>query len=86
MARLRLARMREEQGKADDAMPLYQAIADAKGSLVPQEEGILGLARCQETLGKPDEAMKQYRRLMNDFPDSEYAGEARTHLDAEDHS
>ncbi len=86
MARLRLARLREEQGKADDAMPLYQAIADTKGSLVPQEEGILGLARCQETLGKPDEAMKLYRRLMSDFPDSEYASEARTHLDAEDHS
>ncbi|HUD71365.1 MAG TPA: tetratricopeptide repeat protein [Dongiaceae bacterium] len=80
MARLRLAGLREAQGKPTDALPLYQAIADAHGGLVPPEEGLLGMARCQEALGHADEAGKIYQRLVSDYPDSEYAGEAQTHL------
>jgi TolA-binding protein len=80
MARLRLAGLREAQGKPTDALPLYQAIADAHGGLVPPEEGLLGMARCQEALGHADEAGKLYQRLVSEYPDSEYAGEAQTHL------
>jgi TolA-binding protein len=80
MARLRLAGLKEAQGKQAEALPLYQAIADARGGLVPPEEGLLGMARCQEALGHADEAGKIYQRLVSEYPDSEYAGEAQTHL------
>lgn len=80
MARLRLAGLRESQGKQDEALPLYQAIADAHGGFVPPEEGLLGMARCQEALGHADEAGKIYQRLVSDYPDSEYAGEAQSRI------
>jgi TolA-binding protein len=80
MARLRLAGLKEAQGQQAEALPLYQAIADSRGGPVPPEEGLLGMARCQEALGHADEAGKIYQRLVSEYPDSEYAGEAQTHL------
>lgn len=79
MARLRTARLLEEQGKAADALAIYQAIADDAAGLLPREEGLVGMARCQSSLGKNDEARKIYQRIVSEFPNSEYAGEARTH-------
>lgn len=76
-ARLRLARLREQQGKPADALPVYQALAEAKQGPLPREEGLLGVARCQEALGRHDEAAATYKKLLQDFPDSEYAAEAR---------
>jgi tetratricopeptide (TPR) repeat protein len=77
MARLRLARLHEAQGKAAEALPLFQAIAEDKAGVIPPEEGLLGMARCNEALGKKDEADQIYKRLVSEFPDSEYASEAR---------
>lgn len=80
VARLRLARLLESQGKAADALPLYQAMADATDGLLPREEGLIGMARCHEALGRRSEALGIYRRLTAEFPESEYLAEARTHL------
>jgi len=79
MARLRTARLLEEQGKAADALVIYQTIADDSSGLLPREEGLVGMARCQTSLGKTDEARKIYQRIVSEFPNSDYAGEARTH-------
>jgi TolA-binding protein len=80
VARLRLARLHESRGRHSEAAALYQQIADDTTGLLPPEEGILGLARCQEALGKKDDAEKLYQRIVSEFPDSDYAAEARTHL------
>jgi TolA-binding protein len=81
-ARLRLARLREAQGRPADALTLYQKIAsDASGSM-PPEEGLLGAARCQEALGQKDAAAASYKSLLDKYPDSEYAAEARTRTGA----
>lgn len=80
MARLRLARLKESRGKCEEALALYQAISDDGRGLLPREEGMLGMARCQEALGRKDEALALYRRLMSEFPDSEYMAEARERL------
>ena len=76
-ARLRLARLREAQGRPADALPVYQALAESKQGPLPREEGLLGVARCQEALGHHDDAAATYKKLLQDFPDSEYAAEAR---------
>jgi TolA-binding protein len=78
MARLRMARLIEQQGKPAEALALYQNIADDASGLLPREEGLVGMARCQASLGKIDEARKLYQRIVTEFPNSEYAGEART--------
>jgi predicted negative regulator of RcsB-dependent stress response len=80
LARLRLARLKEARRKCEEALPLYQAIAEGAGGVVPREEGMLGLARCQEALGRKDEAVALYRRLVDEFPDSEYLAQARRRL------
>jgi TolA-binding protein len=80
MARLRMARLLEGQGKAAEALLLYQNIAEDATGLLPREEGLVGMARCQASLGKFDEARKLYQRIVTEFPNSEYAGEARTHV------
>jgi len=41
----------------------------------------LGMARCQEALGRKDEALKIYRRILSEFPVSEYADEARAKVE-----
>ena len=81
-ARLRLARLREAQGRPAEALTLYEQIAtDASGAL-PPEEGLLGVARCQEALGQKDAAAASYKSLIDKYPDSEYAAEARTRTGA----
>jgi len=80
MARLRLARLKESRGRPEEALPLYQAISEDARGLLPREEGMLGMARCQEAMGRQDEAGALYRRLMSEYPDSEYQVEARQRL------
>jgi TolA-binding protein len=77
-ARLRLARLREAQGRPADALTLYQQIAADGSGVMPPEEGLLGAARCQEALGQKDAAAASYKSLLDKYPDSEYAAEART--------
>jgi TolA-binding protein len=80
MARLQLAHLREARGETAEALAHYEALAGQAGAF-PPEEGILGTARCQEALGRKDEALKTYRRVVSEFPDSEYASEARRKVD-----
>lgn len=80
MARLRLARLKEARQKSEEALALYQAISDDPGGLLPREEGMLGMARCHEALGRKEDAVALYRRLMSEYPDSEYLAEARQRL------
>jgi TolA-binding protein len=80
MARYDLARVREAQGNAGEALIHFQALAEDPRGLFPREEGLMGVARCQEALGKKDEAKKTYEKIMSDFPGSEYAGEARSRV------
>lgn len=77
-ARLRLARLREAQGRPADALTLYEQIAAEGSGALPPEEGLLGAARCQEALGQKDAAAASYKSLIDKYPDSEYAAEART--------
>jgi TolA-binding protein len=81
LARYELARAREAQGRHADALLQYQVLAEGGRGLFPREEGLLGVGRCQEALGNPAEALKAYRRVLSEFPDSEYQYDARRKLD-----
>jgi len=76
MARFQLARLRETQGNPSEALVQYQVLAEDSRGLFPREEGLLGMARCHEALGHKDEALKVYRRVLSEFPDSDYRSEA----------
>jgi TolA-binding protein len=77
LARFELARVREAQSRHADALLLYQVLAEDARGLFPREEGLLGVGRCQEALGNAEEALKTYRRILSDYPDSEYQYDAR---------
>ena len=77
LARHQLARLLESGGRPGEALIHYQALADDARGVFPREEGLLGVARCQEALGQKEEALRTYRRVVADFPDSDYQFEAR---------
>jgi TolA-binding protein len=77
LARYELARLKEGQGNPTEALIQYQALAEDAQGLFPREEGLMGVARCQEALGRKDDALKTYRKIVSDFPDSDYQFEAR---------
>ncbi|MFQ5876082.1 MAG: tol-pal system YbgF family protein [Acidobacteriota bacterium] len=82
LARYNLGRVLEAQGSPGEALLHYQALADdARAGLFPTEEGLLGIARCQEALGEREAALETYRRVLDEFPGSEYQVEARRKVD-----
>lgn len=81
LARYALGRVHQAQGNTAEALVQFQALGDDTRGGFPREEALLAVARCQETLGKKDEAIKTYRRIMSEFPGSEYEAEARGRID-----
>ncbi|HEX9427688.1 MAG TPA: tetratricopeptide repeat protein [Candidatus Polarisedimenticolia bacterium] len=81
LARFGLARSHEARGNSAEALVQYQALGEDKTGGFPREEALLAAARCQEALGKKDEALKTYRRILSEFPGSEYESEARSRID-----
>jgi TolA-binding protein len=77
LARYELARLKEAQGNPSEALIQYQALSEDAQGFFPREEGLMGVARCQEALGRTSDALKTYRRVVSDFPDSEYQFEAK---------
>jgi TolA-binding protein len=39
------------------------------------------VGRCQEALGRTSEALKTYRKIVSEFPGSEYQAEAKKKVD-----
>jgi TolA-binding protein len=81
LARLHLGRSLAAAGRPGEALVHYLAVADDTRGGFPREEGLLGVARCQEALGEKEEARQTYRRILADFPDSDYQLEARRRLE-----
>ena len=80
-ARFKLGTILQIQGRPGEALIHFQTLAEDVRSLFPREEGLLGVARCHEQLGQKDEALQTYRRVLNEFPASEYFSEARRKID-----
>jgi TolA-binding protein len=81
MARFQLGRVREQEGNAAEALIQYQALAEDAQGIFPKEEGLMGVARCQEALGRKDDAIKTYRKIVSEFPESDYQFEARKKIE-----
>ena len=77
LARYELARLKEAQGNASEALIQYQALAEDARGFFPKEEGLMGVARCQEALGRKSDALKTYQKIVSDFPNSDYQFEAK---------
>jgi TolA-binding protein len=81
MARYKLAQIKESEKNPSEALVHFQALYDDAKVAFPKEEALMGIARCQESLGRKDEARETYRKIVSDYPDSDYQPEARRKVD-----
>ena len=81
LARYQLGRLKESHGNPTEALVQYQALAEDSRGFFPKEEGLMGVARCQEALGHRSDALKTYKKIVSDYPDSDYQFEAKKKVD-----
>ncbi len=77
LARLALADLYRRGGQFDKAIEGYRQFAGDTTVPLPRDYALMGLAAAQEEAKKPAEARASYERLVQEFPASVYAAEAR---------
>lgn len=82
MARLGLAEAQARAGQYDSAITTYQELAQQKDGPLPIDGILMQLGRAYLDAGKPAEAQQTFNRLVEEFPDSPFLGDARRHLDS----
>jgi TolA-binding protein len=80
-ARLGLAEAQVAQGKYDQAIAIYTELSRDKASTLPLDGILLHLGRAYARAGKKDEAARTFRRVVDEFPQSSYAADARRELE-----
>jgi tetratricopeptide (TPR) repeat protein len=77
LARLQLADLEQRRGRTEEAVKLYQQMADDASLVLPRDHVLMALSSALEQARRLPEARESYRRLADEFPDSVYASEAR---------
>lgn len=76
-ARLALADINRRIGAIDKAIESYREAAEDASSAVPRDFVLMSLASTLEDAKRIEEARASYKRLVERFPESVYAAEAR---------
>jgi TolA-binding protein len=77
LARLALAELLRKGGEADKAAEAFRKLASDPGWPLPKDHALMELARTLEEMNKGGEARATYQRIVDEFPSSVYAAEAR---------
>ncbi len=80
MAQLGLAAIDVMTNKPADAIPIYQKLIAAPDTKLPLDGVLVQMARAYAKMGKTDEAARAYKRILDEFPQSLYATDARQAL------
>lgn len=81
MARLGLAEAQAREGQYDHAIDTFKDLADNKDSPLPVDGILMQLGRTYLDAGKSTEAQQTFNRVVEEFPDSPFSGDARRELD-----
>lgn len=82
MARLGQAELFANAGQHDRAIAIYKELtAEPKGD-IPVDGVLMQLGKTYARAGRRTEAQQTYTRIVQDFPESLYAADARKELDA----
>jgi TolA-binding protein len=80
-ARLGLADVRVSLGKYDLAIKTYQELATDSNSQLPLDGVLMQLGRAYMKAGKKNEAAHAFTRVVEEFPQSLYAADARREME-----
>lgn len=83
-ARLNLIHLDRQQGKGEQVVQDLRAMVDKSDAPLPQDIVLNELGLTLEQLKRPQEAIPLYRRIVDEFPQSPYRGEAQQKLSALD--
>ena len=76
-ARLGLADAQAAQGKYDSAITIYRELSTDTNSQIPIDGVLMTLGRTYLQAGRRDEAVRAFSRVVDEFPQSVYAADAR---------
>lgn len=82
LARLGRAQALLASGKTDDAVAILTDLSGARDGVLPVDGLLMELGRAQAKAGKTADARAAYKRVVDEFPDSTYAGDARQRMAA----
>jgi tetratricopeptide (TPR) repeat protein len=80
-ARLGLAEAHAAQGNYDQAILAYKELAQRKDGPLPVDGILMQLGRTYLEAGKRSDAQQTFNRLVEEFPDSPFSGDARRELE-----
>jgi outer membrane protein assembly factor BamD (BamD/ComL family) len=81
MARLGLAEARARAGQYDQAINTFKELAERKDGRLPVDGILMQLGRTYRDAGKRDDAQQTFNRLVEEYPQSPFAGDAKRELD-----
>jgi len=79
-ARLGLANVQVAQNKFDSAIAIYTDMSRDTSSQIPVDSVLIQLGRAYARAGRKDEAVRTFNRVVEEFPQSLYAADARREL------
>ena len=82
MSQLGRAQALTALNKYDDALKILTDLSGQRDSALPIDGVLMELARVSERAGKTQEAKAAYKRVVDEFQQSTYSGEARERLSA----
>jgi tetratricopeptide (TPR) repeat protein len=81
MARLGLAEAQARSGQYDRAIATYTELAAQRDGPLPVDGILMQLGRTYLDAGKPSDAEQMFNRVVEEFPNSPFSGDARRELD-----
>jgi len=80
-ARLGMAESQVAQGKFDSAIAVYSELSRDTTSTLPLDSVLMHLGRAYARAGKKEEAIRSFTRVVDEFPQSAYAADARREME-----
>jgi TolA-binding protein len=80
-ARLGMAESQIAQSKFDPAITIYSELSRDTASTLPLDSVLMRLGRAYARAGKKEEAIRSFTRVVDEFPQSAYAADARRELE-----
>jgi TolA-binding protein len=79
--RLGLAAAQAAQGKYDSAIAIYTEMSRDASAQIPIDGVLMQLGRTYAQAGRKEEAARAFNRVVEEFPESAYAADARRELE-----